>query len=173
MRLFIGLWPDDAAANELSAWAHDLHVRCGGRMMRPEDLHLTLAFLGHTTPDQAGTLIDAVTEWSVPIQAFSLDCVGRFERARVVWAGCSDARSVTWLYTLYDTLWDRLVDMGWCRPDSTFVPHVSLLRSAGPCDLSRWHGRSILVRPQRCVLVASRPGEARSNYQVLASLPVL
>lgn len=170
MRLFIGLWFDDAAVSELTRWAHDAHAVCGGRVMRPQDMHLTLAFLGHADPGQADALIRAVPQWPVHTEPFHLARFGAFERARVVWAGPPENDSPTWLDTLYDTLWSRLDDMGWRRPESVFRPHVSLLRSARSCDVGALRRDPVLVHPQRCVLVASRPDGSGSNYQVLASL---
>lgn len=170
MRLFIGLWFDDAAVSELSGWAHDAQAACGGRIMRPQDMHLTLAFLGSADPNQAEELANAVREWPVSMEPFLLERFGAFERARVVWAGPAENDSLPWLYTLYDTLWSRLDKMGWRRPESVFRPHVSLLRSARNCDVTALHREPVLVRPQRCVLVASRPDGSSSNYQVLAPL---
>src|SRR5690606_7323542 len=45
-RVFFALWPDARTAAVLSGWAQDAHAMCGGRIMRPDTLHLTLAFLG-------------------------------------------------------------------------------------------------------------------------------
>jgi len=173
MRLFIGLWPDDAAVHELSAWAHDAQALCGGRIMQPQDMHLTLAFLGHADADQQDALIRAVADWPVRLQPFHLERFGMFDRARIVWAGPGENNPVIWLHALYDTLWNRLKDMGWHRNYSTFTPHISLLRSAGSCDLTVLQREPVPCRPQRCALVGSRPDGRRSNYQVLAHLPVI
>lgn len=173
MRLFIGLWPDDPAVRELTRWAHDAHAVCGGRMMHPQDMHLTLAFLGQATPEQANALARKVVHWPVHVEPFMLKRFGAFERARVVWAGPAENDRLPWLHALYDTLWCRLADMGWRRPDSIFRPHVSLLRRARSCDVSVLHRSAVPLDPQRCVLVASRPGESGSSYQVLAQLPII
>lgn len=173
MRLFIGIWPDDAAVRALSAWTHDAQALCGGRIMQRQDMHLTVAFLGHVDADQRDALIHAVERWPVKLEPFQLERFGRFDRARIVWAGPSESDPMAWLRALYDTLWDRLADMGWHRSDVPFTPHVSLLRSAGPGDLTVLQREPVLCRPQRCVLVGSRPDGRSSNYQVLAHLPVI
>lgn len=173
MRLFIGLWPDDAAVRELSAWAHDAQALCGGRIMQPQEMHLTVAFLGRADPDRQEALIRTVAGWPVSVQPFQVEHFGMFERARIVWAGPGESDPMTWLHALYDTLWVRLADMGWPRPDSAFTPHISLLRSAGRCDLTLLQRDPMMCRPQRCVLVGSRPDGRRSNYQVLAQLPLV
>lgn len=172
MRLFIGLWPDEDAVRDLTAWAHDAHALCGGRIMQPADLHLTLAFLGQTDPKRAEALADAVSGWTVTMEPFQLARFGVFERARVVWAGPAEDDALAWLHTLYATLWGRLVAMGWQRPETPFRPHISLLRRARSCDVTALHREPVTVFPQRCVLVASRPRETGSHYQILAQLPV-
>lgn len=173
MRLFIGLWFDDNAVEELSSWAHDAHALCGGRIMQPRDMHMTLAFLGHAEPDRAAALANAVTQWPVQVQPLQFVRFGMFERARVVWAGPAENDSLPWLHTLYDTLWVRLDDMGWRRPDTVFRPHVSLLRGARPCDTGVLQRDAVPAYPQQCFLVASRPDASGSNYRVLAQLPVI
>ena len=45
-RLFFALWPDAPAAAALYRVAAESREACGGRLMRPETLHLTLAYLG-------------------------------------------------------------------------------------------------------------------------------
>src|SRR3546814_18632611 len=58
-RIFFGLWPSAATAEQTMAWAHDAHALCGGRVMRPETLHVTLAFLGSTPAARVAELVRA------------------------------------------------------------------------------------------------------------------
>ena len=46
MRLFFALWPPREAADALHEWALAVQRQCGGRVVRAENIHLTLAFLG-------------------------------------------------------------------------------------------------------------------------------
>ena len=68
-RLFIAVDPPLELAAELAGWARAQHVPGSGlRVMAPESIHLTLAFLGERAASDAGPIsgaIDtAVTEWS-------------------------------------------------------------------------------------------------------------
>ncbi|QAA94824.1 RNA 2',3'-cyclic phosphodiesterase [Pollutimonas thiosulfatoxidans] len=174
LRLFFGLWPSPEAAAEMSKWAEDAHALCGGRVMRPDTLHITLAFLGSTSPERAEQLMREVPTWPAVVDDLILQRYGRFTGPRIVWAGPgrSDADRVPWLDSLYDELWGRLAALGWQKPASTFRPHVSLLRKAGPCALDQLGRPPLLWRPQRCVLVASTPSPGGSQYQVLAAMPL-
>ena len=46
IRLFYALWPSPPLAASLAGWAEAAKPAMGGRAMRTETLHLSLAFLG-------------------------------------------------------------------------------------------------------------------------------
>jgi 2'-5' RNA ligase len=173
-RLFFGLWPSAATADEIMAWALDAHALCGGRMMQAEALHMTLAFLGNTPEDKVHELVQAAPGWTVPVGTLQLKRFGRFAGPRVVWAGPSseDGERVPWLDDAYASLWSHLEGAGWERPASVFRPHVSLLRKAGPCELDVLSRPALSWTPEQCVLVASRPAEGGSRYEILVRLPI-
>ena len=171
VRLFFALWPDEQTVAQIMPWAHEAHALCGGRMMRAETLHMTLAFLGNTAPARIAALCEAAQDWRATVGEVALQRYGRFTGPQVVWAGPEEDDSCTqWLRTLYDDLWARLEPLGWSRPAGPFRPHVSLLRKAGPCDVSALSRPALVWRPAQCVLVASRPREGGSDYEVLARL---
>lgn len=174
LRIFFGLWPSAQVAARIMEWAHDAHALCGGRIMRAETLHLTLAFLGSTPAERVAELVRAAPHWPVRGASLALSRFGRFEGPRIVWAGPDrdGEHGADWLDALHDRLWDRLEGMGWVRPDMAFRPHVSLLRKAGPGDVQSLRRPPIVWMPERCVLVASAPSEQGSSYRELARLPM-
>lgn len=170
-RLFFALWPDDAVAGALTRWARQAHALCGGRIMRPDTLHLTLAFLGAVPVDRVPSLRMILPDEGLPGGLLTLDRYGRFRGPGIVWAGTS--MPAPWLDALQRGLWQALARQGFTPPDESFRPHVSLLRHAGPGDLGGLPApEPILWTPRRCVLVASTPREAGSYYRVLGSCPV-
>jgi 2'-5' RNA ligase len=171
VRLFFALWPDEQTVAQIMPWVHEAHALCGGRMMRPETLHVTLAFLGNTAVSRIPALCEVAQGWRAKVGEVALQRYGRFAGPQVVWAGPEEDDCCTqWLGALYDDLWARLEPMGWTRPAGPFRPHVSLLRKAGPGDVSALHRTELVWRPAQCVLVASRPREGGSDYEVLACL---
>jgi len=46
LRCFFALWPDSSVRARLAHRADSVHLALGGRVMRPESLHVTLVFLG-------------------------------------------------------------------------------------------------------------------------------
>jgi 2'-5' RNA ligase len=174
LRQFFALWPSARDARAIMDWAHDAHRCCGGRIMRQDTLHITLAFLGETSSGRACQLIEAAPCWPAPVGQVTLRRFGRFAGPRIVWAGPGrdDNDRTPWLDALHDSLWGRLQAMGWNRPASVFRPHVSLLRRAGQADLSALRRAPLAWTPEKCVLVASQPAQTGSYYKVLASMPI-
>ncbi|HJS39507.1 MAG TPA: RNA 2',3'-cyclic phosphodiesterase [Burkholderiales bacterium] len=84
MRLFFASWPPAGVAEALARWAHGAQRDCGGRVTRPETIHLTLAFLGDADPDEARATAAAVR---LPGCAFVIEQARYWEHNRIVWAG--------------------------------------------------------------------------------------
>lgn len=166
-RVFFALWPDAAAADALSGWALRAHAAFGGRVMRPDTLHLTLAFLGTVPHERVAELADLLNGAPLIGGTLRLDRYGRFRGPRIVWAGPS--ASPPWLDALHGWLWRALARRGFDRPDEPFRPHVSLLRRAEPGDPDALPVPDPLDwTPRRCVLVASAPRPEGSFYEILA-----
>jgi 2'-5' RNA ligase len=173
-RIFFGLWPSQETAGQLMDWVRDAHALCGGRMMAPDTLHLTLAFLGSVPAELADELAKQAGNWPARVGPLTLRRYGRFEGPRIVWAGpgLADADYPEWLDELYKQLWQRLASYGFSPDHAVFRPHVSLLRRAGPGDPATLPRRTVTWVPQQCVLVASQPSDHASRYKVLARMPL-
>jgi 2'-5' RNA ligase len=103
------------------------------RRVKPENLHVTLAFLGQTPDDQLGAVTKAATEAAALVPPFSLafDRAGRFPergRPRVVWLGIADGapRVVELGLGVYAALRSR----GLKFDDRPLAPHLTLARVA-------------------------------------------
>jgi 2'-5' RNA ligase len=105
----------------------------GARRINAANLHLTLAFIGELPVSSAHEAASALR--GVPSEPFDwcLDRVGRFDRARVLWAGgAEDAR----LADLAGRVRGCLQALRIRFDTKAFVAHVTLLR-----DLPGRHGR--------------------------------
>lgn len=125
IRCFVALQPDDEARSRLDQLAQEQHGRFpAARRMRAGNLHLTLAFIGALEAERARQVAAALAAASFEPFAWALDAVGSFGRARVLWAGGSDAR----LDAMAAQARRLLDELGVPYDRKPFVAHVTLLR---------------------------------------------
>ena len=129
-RLFFALWPDEVVRAALAAWTRELRTLCGGRAPHPQDLHLTLAFLGSVEADRIGAIERAAEEVAPRAATLILDQPGYWKHNRIVWAGASAPPPA--LESLVQELRGALVRSGVAFDAKRFVSHVTLLRDARP-----------------------------------------
>ena len=122
------MWPGDAVREQLASWSHELRAVCGGRAPRPEDLHLTLAFLGSVEPGRVEAIKRAASEARPRAATLILDRPGFWKHNRIVWAGTSSLPAE--LETLVADLRGALARSGVAFDAKRFVSHVTLLRDA-------------------------------------------
>ena len=98
------------------------------RRVHPEDLHMTLAFLGMVHSYRIEH-IEAIAE-NIRGRAFrlKLDHVGYWKRSRILW--CAPAETPGELGYLEEDLWSALEEEGFARDHPNYQPHVTLLRKA-------------------------------------------
>lgn len=124
-RLFYALWPDDTTRAHLMR----LQESVIGRKVSPENLHLTLAFLGNQAKSLLPTLARLLDK--LPAQGFTvaIDRYGYFSKPRVAWAGPSETPGP--LLTLQQALMQELSAAQIpLKNEDRFRPHVTLARDA-------------------------------------------
>lgn len=176
IRLFFALWPSPPLAASLAAWAQAARPHCGGRVMRTETLHLTLAFLGPVEAQLADALAAATPDRCVPPGELELDRYGVFKRQRILWAGPREAgpreagprEAPAPLQAMHDGLWHWLAGYGLAAPPQPFRPHVTLLRNIERDDPPPPPPDPLMWRYDRLVLVASESQTGGSRYRIVA-----
>lgn len=166
VRLFFALWPDADAVRALSEWQARAYALCGGRPMRLDTLHITLAFLGNVPSHLAQALAEHAAVQRVAPGVLTLDRYGAFPRQRIVWTGPGEEDTAK-LGSEVSRLWDGIAHMVPMQPEHTYRPHVTLLRNADPVSLPEPLA-PIAWRYDRHVLVQSSM-DGQSRYQVLAT----
>ncbi|GLT21425.1 RNA 2',3'-cyclic phosphodiesterase [Zoogloea oryzae] len=168
-RVFLALWPGDDVATRLSGLATAAHQSCGGRQMRRDTLHLTLAFLGDVAEGRLPALCAAMT--AVRGEAFSLriDRLGYWPHNHIVWGGCSSTPPQ--LLRLVADVREALAGAGFAHAgEAAFVPHLTLLRKARPSALPDFTPIDWPVAG--FALVASTLSPAGPAYVQLAAWPL-
>jgi len=165
-RLFFALWPDARARAGLAAWSRELRGLCGGRAPHPQDLHLTLAFLGSVDAERIGAIERAGAEVAPRTATLVLDRPGYWKHNRIVWAGASSPPPE--LESLVIDLRSALARSGIAFDAKRFVSHVTLLRDARePPALPALEPISWGIRG--FVLAGSSQRSGGGRYEVLRS----
>lgn len=163
-RLFFALWPEPALREALWQQAREQLQRCGGRLVPQDNLHLTLAFLGHVDEVQQAVLVAAARTLPAPRCDLLLDRYGWFESAQVLWLGCSQTPAP--LLALASALAGQARAAGLRIDPRPFHPHVTLARKPRNLpDLAP--PRPLAWSVDGFVLAESLSGPADSRYAVL------
>jgi 2'-5' RNA ligase len=195
-RVFFALWPEPEVARALYAAGRLAHETCGGRVMRRDTLHMTLAFLGDVEDARLEAACEAATEAAAKVPpsasnesgfadrnnadyrrpvvgagdtAMAVDRLGYWGHNHIVWAGCGDTPPA--LLFLADELAGRLRSRGFRIESRPFVAHATLLRHA------RCGGDLPALPPiawpvHDFVLVVSEPAPEGPHYRVLRRWPL-
>jgi 2'-5' RNA ligase len=165
VRLFFALWPDDVVREALTHWAERLHQACGGRMTRPQNLHVTLAFLGDTEAERLDELKAAVARVTPRAFELVLDEPGYWKHNRIAWAGATKDPDA--LLTMVADLRAALLGARFRFDPKPFVSHVTLVRKGNsPPEVPRL--APIVWRVPGFALIRSVPGPSGSDYAVEA-----
>lgn len=133
MRLFIAILFDDPVIDQLSCGMASLKQQSiQGNFTRPENFHLTLAFLGET--NQVEKAKRAINTVSFPSFSLLMNRLGYFERTggNIYWVGM--ARNPL-LSDLHHRLSSALSEDGFRLENREYRPHLTL-------------GRQVLLVPQ-------------------------
>ena len=168
LRLFFALWPDEATRHALNRTGKWLHQHWGGRRMRAETLHITLAFLGATPADKLDALVACAD--SVDAESFELvlDQAGYWRHNRIGWLGAAETPPQH--FELVRALNAALEGAGFLVDTRAHVPHATLLRNSHggevpPCVPLRWPVSDF-------VLVKSVTESEGVRYEVLRRWPL-
>jgi RNA 2',3'-cyclic 3'-phosphodiesterase len=161
-RLFFAVWPDAAAVKALHETAREAKVSCGGRSMRPETLHLTLAFLGEIPAARWIEVTAVAAEIAFAPFTLTLDRIEYWKHNRILWAG-GDSEP---LAALASSIQAGLRAAGFQLEMRPFVAHMTLLRDAR-CAVPPPIAASITWPVTEFALVESQLSAASPHYEVV------
>ena len=139
MRLFIAINFNSETHSRLLDLLEELRTNSSrGRFAAPENLHLTLAFLGECNEEECNAVKEAVEISTFEPFPVSVDRIGRFRRdgGDIWWAGLKESAP---LIKLQQDLTGNLTAMGFTLDSRGFSPHITLGREivtgAQPCKV--------------------------------------
>jgi 2'-5' RNA ligase len=133
MRCFIAIDIDETVRGDIAQLQETLQPqadikRSEAKWVEPENIHLTLKFLGEVRDQDITEVCRIVNDTAAEHAPFAVEVegVGTFGRpARVVWAGVSEAQE---LVVLQKDLDERLAEAGWHKDEKKFSAHLTLCR---------------------------------------------
>ena len=167
-RLFFALWPDGRTREALGKLQRALPVR-GGRPVRQENIHLTLAFIGNVDADTRDCLVDAARQVTGAPVSLPIERVGYFPRPRVVWVG--PQRTPESLIELVGHLNRALAPCGYEPERRPFRAHITLFRKVARAP-KPFEFDPIAWQAPAFQLVESIPEPGGVRYAVLEEFPL-
>jgi 2'-5' RNA ligase len=141
LRTFLGIALDPEVHAQLIALQQNLaRARSDVKWVEPENLHLTLLFLGEVDDRTIVDICRAAQNAVASLPAFTMtvqgaNCFGNPRRPRTIWIGVgSGAQEVV---AVHDALESALLKLGcYRREERQFTPHITLgrCRSEEPSD---------------------------------------
>jgi RNA 2',3'-cyclic 3'-phosphodiesterase len=126
-RIFFALWPtDEVRENIVSAFNFSPQSEMNGRIMQPENLHMTLHFIGDVSPEKLACLIQAAKKTFVTEFEIALNYYGYFNKPKVFWMGLDKMSPV--LEKLYQNLGSAFLKCEYQPEGREYSPHVTLMR---------------------------------------------
>ncbi|MFO7675282.1 MAG: RNA 2',3'-cyclic phosphodiesterase [bacterium] len=179
MRCFVAVETSPEVRRDIGRLQQELRACAPGvRWVRPEAMHLTLAFLGEVDADFVAAARGPLAAACAGHAAFAarpagLGAFGSPRRARVLWVGMDRGRDE--LVRLARSVNDALRAVGF-RPEARpFSPHLTLGRLREPADLSAATAREYAAREfavERVVLFESELRPEGPRYSALAEFPL-
>ena len=121
---------NDTVLNRLAS-AQKLLVQTGAdvKIVEPQNIHITVRFLGNTTPTTAEKIFEEMKKTQFTPFTVQIKGVGAFPNpnyARVVWAGITEGADQ--LKTVFSQLEPRLRGLGFTPDSKGFSPHLTIAR---------------------------------------------
>ncbi len=103
----------------------------GASWVRPENIHLTLKFLGELSPARAGEVAEVLKGTAEGLEPFTLRASGvggfpNLTRPRVLWVGIEESEA---LLSLYEEIEQALSYIGIEKETRPFRAHLTLCRT--------------------------------------------
>jgi RNA 2',3'-cyclic 3'-phosphodiesterase len=185
MRLFIGIPLAPATANDLLAEVNRLRSTTRNpatsdnvRWSAPESWHITLQFLGSTTPQQYECVTARLRELHHAPLEIQLGAIGTFPRAGVLF---TDVRINPELLALQQSVTVATAPCGFTPEARPYRPHITLARRKGKSRDREFRNLKLQIDPpphfssfdaNGFILYESIPTPEGSRYEIRERFPL-
>lgn len=166
-RIFFALWPDAAVRGRL-AQLLALQPQGQGKAHHPQDLHVTLVFIGQASRQYYECLRMAATRIEFEPFALELTRFGYFANAKIV---SVEPDASPPLSGLAKNLTNALRGCGYKPDRREYHPHVTLLRKSPPLPQLKPFEPIIWKVNRFCLVESHEPDESGCRYKILEEFP--
>ena len=170
LRVFFAVWPEPSIRTSLAALAADVAREARGRPTAPENVHLTLAFLGEQPTSRMAALCALAARVGGSRFALTLDEIGCFRKAGIAWLGASATQLE--LVALQKRLAGELSARRFPVDERPYAPHLTLARRV-EVGIRRSLSVPIIWRVSSFALMASETMASGPSYRSLADWPLM
>jgi 2'-5' RNA ligase len=176
-RVFFALWPDADAASRLHTIARCWHEVLGGRVMREDSLHATLAFVGDVAPQRLPDLRAVAAGIRLPGMPLAFDRGGCWRHNQIAYLGLRETPDA--LRCLWSALAAGLRAADFSIETRPFSPHITLLRKANclafdaATEKENPATEPVVWSVRDFVLVMSSISANGSRYEQIGAWPLL
>lgn len=183
MRLFLAIAvPQDVQGHLVQARGRLEQALPKIAYTKPENLHLTLKFLGEVEPKRVDAITESLSRITTPrieLSASGIDCFPSRGPVRIVTAAMDG--TLPPLRALVESIEQRCKFLGFEKEQRSYKPHVTLARArpvlsakfrglASDATLGLWPGPTFA--PSEFVLMNSELTPQGSTYTKVASFPI-
>lgn len=163
-RLFFALWPNNQVRRSIIDIRSVVPAPGNCRITQPENLHITLHFIGQVTNEVKDCLHHAARSIKYKPFFVNLNSLGVFKKAKIYWMGCHS--QPVELMSLHDKLGESLVNCGYQIESRDYTPHVTLARKC-TAPVNGFQDFDIPWFVEEFALVESIPISNGVRYQVI------
>jgi 2'-5' RNA ligase len=163
-RLFLALWPEEAVRGRLRVVLREVREAAEGRWVRPENLHITLAFLGDVAEDRVDSVTEIARGIEVPAFTLVLDRIECWPRKGVLYL--APAATPPELKNLAEGLAVRLAEAGFTLEQRSYRAHLTLARKARATSRLHMLDDFVVWSVRSFCLVESRLHSGGAEYRV-------
>lgn len=133
LRVFVGLDLPSELKEALAKVKVEIEPLIDGRWLAPENLHLTLKFIGQVSPDVFEKINSQLNKVKAAFKPFTVQTTGfgffpHLKKPRIFWLGLSNQR----LTELAQAVEDSLYRISIPKEKREFQPHITLVRFKKP-----------------------------------------
>ncbi len=133
-------------------------------MHHPQDLHMTLVFLGRVLLEQFPCVRDVAAAIAAEQFRLEINQIDYWKRPRILW--CGPDRTPDPLQQLVHDLQQGLTQCSFEPEQRIYKPHITLARKARPAP-AQLLDESIVWQPREFVLAGSHSGPKPPRYHIL------